>query len=358
MEVGRTRWKWEPGGARTRSNLWMTRKDIELETAQETRRTARLLDLIWRISSAPRQWSRRRLADHYEVSERQITKDLDILRHGLRFPIQRSGDGYYFESVPRLPTATFSFEEALALLLAVRAGGRLAGVDGEALAAAVGRLESLFPRELRSVLRSVDPEVADPAGREERLAVLQAAIGQRRQVQIEYAATSNRGEVTERVVDPYAAIPYVKSWYLVGHCHLRGAVRLFKIDRIRDLRPLETRFAPPDDFDLAEFLARGWGIMRGVEGAPEEVVLRFRPPSANFVGEEVWHPAQQLHWEPNGSLLYRVRVVITPELQRWVYHYGRDVEVLAPDHLRKWVLAEAGSVAALGANGHDTEQAS
>ena len=88
----------------------MTRKDGALETAQETRRTARLLDLIWRISSAPRQWSRRRLADHYEVSARQITRDLDSLRHGLRFPIQRSGDGYCFESVPCLPTATFSFE--------------------------------------------------------------------------------------------------------------------------------------------------------------------------------------------------------------------------------------------------------
>ena len=95
--------------------------------------------------------------------------------------------------------------------------------------------------------------------------------------------------------------------------------------------------------------------MRGVEGRPEEVVLRFRPPSANFVGEEVWHPAQQLHWEPDDTLLYRVWVVITTELQRWVYHYGRDVEVLAPDHLREWILAAAGSVAALGSNGHGKE---
>lgn len=43
-----------------------------MENLQETRRTTRLLDLIWRITAAPRQWSRKRLAEHYEVSERQV----------------------------------------------------------------------------------------------------------------------------------------------------------------------------------------------------------------------------------------------------------------------------------------------
>ncbi len=43
-----------------------------MEHPQEVRRTTRLLDLIWRISSAPRRWSRKRLAEQYEVSERQV----------------------------------------------------------------------------------------------------------------------------------------------------------------------------------------------------------------------------------------------------------------------------------------------
>lgn len=317
-----------------------------MENLQETRRTARLLDLIWRISTGPRQWTRRRLADHYEVSERQITKDLDILRHGLRFPIQRSVDGYFFEQVPRLPTVSFSFEEALALFLAVRAGGTLAGVDGEALAAAIGRLESLFPRDLRSVLRAADTDVADPSGRGELLSTLQVAVGQQQQVWLRYAAVSTGEGITERVVDPYAIIPYVKSWHLIGHCHLRNDVRLFKLDRIRQLRPLATRF-PPANFDLAEFLGRGWGLMRGVEGPVEEVVLRFRPPSAAFVSEEQWHPSQQVKREEGGTVLFRVTVTVTPELRRWVYRYGREVEVLAPLSLREWVMQEAQATVAL-----------
>jgi predicted DNA-binding transcriptional regulator YafY len=231
--------------------------------------------------------------------------------------------------------------ELIGLLLAVRAGGTLAGVDGEALAAAVGRLESLFPKDFRMVLRQADAEAADPSGRVERLAALQIAVGQRRQVWIEYAAASKGGEITERVVDPYALIPYVKSWHLVGHCHLRDDVRLFKLDRIRHLRPLDTRFAVPDDFDLAEYLRRGWGLMPGIDGPVEEVALRFSPPTASFVAEEVWHPAQRVEREPDGAVIFRVAVVVTPELRRWVFRYGSDVAVLAPAHLRAWVIAEA-----------------
>ena len=178
-----------------------------MENPQEVRRTARLLDLIWRVSSAPRQWTRKRLADQYEVSERQITKDLEVLRHGLRFQIQRSPEGYYFEQVPRLPTASFSFEEALALLLAVRAGGTLAGVDGEALAAAIGRLESLFPRDLRPVIRADGGDMATSANREATLALLHTAVSRRR-VRMRYAAASHGGAIAEREIDRIVREPH------------------------------------------------------------------------------------------------------------------------------------------------------
>lgn len=315
-----------------------------MENVQELRRTRRLLELTWLIANAPRQWNRKRLATRYEISERQITKDLDLLRHGLHFPIERSLEGYYFERVPRLPNASFSFDEALALLLATRAGMALAGVDGAALAAAVGRLESLFPREFRAVLRAAAADTADPTGRAESLATLQVAVGQRRRIQLEYAAASKGGEVTERAVDPYAVIPYGKSWHLVAFCHLRDDVRLFKIDRIRQLRPLDDRFPAPE-FDLAEFLGRGWGLMRGVDGPVEEVALRFRPPAASFVTEESWHPSQRVAWTPDGAAIFRATVIVTPELRRWVFGYGSDVEVLTPDHLRDWIGAEARAVA-------------
>ncbi len=59
------------------------------------------------------------------------------------------------------------------------------------------------------------------------------------------------------------------------------------------------------------------------------------------VAEEQWHASQRVAWEPDGSALFRVTVAVTPELRRWVYRPGREVEVLAPVHPRAWVVAEA-----------------
>lgn len=73
----------------------------------ETTRLARLLDLAWRIGNQPGRWDRAALACHYEVSERQITKDLDLLRHTFRCEIVRDAPlfrpgGYRFATPPRL----------------------------------------------------------------------------------------------------------------------------------------------------------------------------------------------------------------------------------------------------------------
>lgn len=312
---------------------------------------SRLLELIWLISSAPRYWSRRRLAEKYEVSERQITKDLDLIRNGLRFSVRRSPTGYFFETVPRLPTTSFSFEEALALLLAVRVGGTIAGVDGEALAAAVGRLESVFPGELRAVLRQAEGDTLKHQQRLQWLAALNLAIAQQQQVRLVYAAVSHGGTVTERIVDPYAIIPYGRSWHFVGYCHLREDTRLFKLDRIQQLHPLTSTFTQPASFDLAAYLQQGWGLMRGVAGPTEQVVLRFAQPVASFVAEEQWHPSQAVTWEADRSAIFQVQVVVTPEFQRWVFGYGSKVRVLAPASLREWVRQEALLVAAQAGEG-------
>ncbi len=71
------------------------------ETAQEDRRITRVLNLLARINAEPRQWTRKRLAAHYGVSERQITKDLSVLEHALDITIRHTQAGYYLD--PPLP---------------------------------------------------------------------------------------------------------------------------------------------------------------------------------------------------------------------------------------------------------------
>ncbi len=309
----------------------------------ETRRVARLLDLAWRVAAAPRRWSRRRLAEHHDVSERQITSDLSVLRHGLRWQIHASRTGYYFDPVPHLPGVQFSLPEALALLLAVRTTAAIPGVVSADLAAAIARLAALLPAGLQS-LATLPDTPASP--REQTLRALQLALSQRQRVHIIYQAAANEGALTERDVDAWAIYPYGRSWHCLGYCHLRRAVRDFKVDRILSVAPKPVTYTVPADFDLADYLGEGWGIMRNTGDPEADVVLRFTPRAGRWVREERWHATQQVIDEPDGHIRFTVRTPLTPEFRHWVFHYGSEVEVLSPPDLREWVYAEAESVAA------------
>lgn len=309
----------------------------------ETRRVSRLLDLAWRIAVAPRHWTRHRLAAHYEVSERQITSDLTLMRHGLHWQVRTGHTGYYFDPLPAVPGVQFTLPEALALLLAVRASMALPGIGSVELTAAIARLASLVPSQLQPLVAL--PELL-PSPREQTLRTLQLALGQRQRVHLTYETASRGGEVTERDFDPYAIFPYGRSWHVIGHCHLRNAIRDFKADRIVAVAPRAIPYAIPADFNVADFLNGGWGLMRDTGEPAQEVVLRFSALAGRWVREERWHTTQEITDEADGQVLFRVHVPITPELRRWIFHYGTEVEVLTPSSLRQWMRDEAESVAA------------
>lgn len=316
----------------------------------ETTRIARILDMIWRISREPQHWTRQALAETFEVSERTITADIQIIRHRLHFDLESDyGRGYYFTSLPKLPSVSYSLPEALALILAAQASRQLGGISQPDLSAAIARLASVIPDDLRAMIDQFgNAPAASPEDerRQEMLTALGRAVSTNRRLEISYAAASRGGAETTREVDPYALIPYQRSWHMAGYCHLRQDIRVFKIDRIKEVRELTRTFVPDEQFDLTTFLNEGWGLMRGLDLPVEEVELRFEPLAARWVADETWHPSQQVEWNDDGTLTFKVRIQVTPEFQRWVFRYGREVQVIAPGHLREWVRDEAAAILA------------
>lgn len=316
----------------------------------ETTRVARILDIIWRISREPQRWTRKDLAEAFEVSTRTIGKDLEIIRHRLHFDLESDRKrGYYFKSLPKLPSVSYSLPEALALILAAQASRQLGGISQPDLAAAIARLESVIPDDLRAMIDQFGNAPAaspDDEHRQDMLTTISRAASTNRRLEITYASASRGGAETTREVDPYALIPYQKSWHMAGYCHLRQDIRIFKIDRIKEVRETARTFVPDEQFDLTAFLNEGWGLMRGLELPVEEVELRFESLAARWVADETWHSSQKVAWNDDGTLTFKVRIQVTPEFQRWVFRYGREVQVVAPDHLREWVREEAAAILA------------
>jgi predicted DNA-binding transcriptional regulator YafY len=75
---------------------------------------------------------------------------------------------------------------------------------------------------------------------------------------------SGRSEETEREVDPYGVLRRESYWYAVGHCHLRGGLRLFRVDRVLEAEVLDETFALPEGLGSPE------AALKALEDAPRE----------------------------------------------------------------------------------------
>lgn len=177
---------------------------------------------------------------------------------------------------------------------------------------------------------------------QETLRRVSAAAQQQRYVQITYYAMGRRRR-TLRKVAPYKIWFYDETFYVIGHCELRGDLRLFAVDRIEEITLLDEPFELPAGFDAEAFMESSFGIFRG---DPVKVRIRFSPQVAGYIAEKIWHPSQVLTPADDGGVIFCAEVAGLEEIKLWVLRWGAGATVLEPEDLRAAIIAETGAMAA------------
>ncbi len=184
------------------------------------------------------------IAARFGVSEAELEHDLELLPLcGLppytpdRLIEVEIVDGHvwirfaeYFDRPLRL-----SAEEGLGLLTAGRALLAVPGSDEHgALARALDKLASAL-----GAAEGLAVEVGEPA----HLDALRRAAGAHERVEIDYYSFG-RDATTTRQIDLRSVFHAFGHWYAAAYCHQAEGERLFRLDRIRAVRPTGERFDP------------------------------------------------------------------------------------------------------------------
>jgi predicted DNA-binding transcriptional regulator YafY len=305
------------------------------------------IDRLLRSRIAP---SKQKLLAALEVSEPTLKRDLEYMRSRLGAPItwDRSAGGYrYAAAEPEftIPGLWFSADEIHALLLIIYLVDQIqpsflrdqVKPFRDRLAAIADRTSGNFEpisRRVRLVAgatRIASPECLD--------SVIRATLARKR-LRIVYQSRSRATE-TEREISPGRLIYYRTDWYLDAWCHSADAPRRFAVDAIRSVRILE---APAHEIP-PEPERTGYGIFAG--SPVNQAVLRFNAAVAPWVISSVWHPHQKLESLSDGRVLLRVPYSHEKELLMDILRHGADVEVLAPESLRRRIAETLASAASL-----------
>ncbi|UQN08641.1 YafY family protein [Deinococcus sp. QL22] len=201
------------------------------------------------------------LARRLEVSPRTVQRYVARLQD-LGIPVEgRRGVGGAYRLKPgfRLPPLMFTPEEALAAALGLRTLRHL-GLHALAPAAeaASAKLARTLPAALKDDVQALEDSVQLDASPwvvttdARLLATLLQAVHTTCRVAFMYAAPATPPIL--RQADVYRVVHLDGRWYAVGHCHLRAALRSFRLDRMSDLSVLRDPFTPPPGFDAAAYL--------------------------------------------------------------------------------------------------------
>lgn len=171
-----------------------------------------------------------------------------------------------------------------------------------------------------------------PLIRAEILDTIRLAIKQGREIYLSYRSRSTR-HATGRALQPYGFL-FGNRHYLVGMSPDRhpGESRLFTLASIQSVRIAERTFRRDPTFSLQRFAERAFGVF---QEQPRDIVWRFKPEAAPAARDFLFHPSQTLEEQSDGSLIARFRAGGLVEMAWHVYTWGGDLEVLAPDELKK-----------------------
>ncbi len=188
------------------------------------------------------------LASYFEVSERTIYRDIDALSQ-LRVPIisyEGLGGGYEIDPSYFMPSIKLSEQEILMLLMVLKAGEELRipnmVKDYNLLSSKVlNALTDDERQEAAKVLSHIDFNMIRimPKGYiQDVLKILLEAFNKSCDLEVAYYHPE-RDETDYRRFSPTKLFFENGGWYVTGHCHLRQAMRTFRLDRIVSMTCLE-----------------------------------------------------------------------------------------------------------------------
>jgi len=308
----------------------------------------RLITLIMLLQRRPNQKAAE-LAEGLSVSKRTIHRYIGMLDEmGIPVYSERGPHGgFSLVRGYKMPPLVFTPEEAVAIYLGTSLVEEMWGrLYRDAAQGALAKLDNLLPNEqrhevawARRTLLATDMHRADHTPLAPLLEKLRRATRERRRVTLVYRSR-NQLKPLQRDLDPYALIHRWGWWYVIGYCHLREAVRTFRVDRIVELTLLDRTFEMPADFDIQEYLAAETQAQPRVH-----VRMRFAPEAAlrALDNRAFWDTVEE---QPDGSV---VVTFVVPDLEwaAWTaLGYGPHAVVLEPEELRRLVSERASAIVA------------
>ena len=266
------------------------------------------------------------LAAEFEVSPRTIYRDVEALSSA-GIPIYtepgRNGGIYLLQDFI-LDRAVLSENEKQEVLTALQSISATGYIDGKEM---LTKLSALFHINTRNWLEVDFSRWGKCACDNSKFDILKTAVIQCKEIKIVYENTNS--ERSTRIIQPLKISYKSKEWYLKAFCKEKQDFRIFKLNRILELKLLENTFVP-----------RPYPEEKNNDQQPyHQIALLFSKEIAYRVYDEF--DETEIEYQKNGDLVVHAEIPVDPWLIGYLLSFGTQVEIIEPKYLKNVLAAQA-----------------
>lgn len=133
-------------------------------------------------------------------------------------------------------------------------------------------------------------------------------------------------------ISPWSLVWDDSNYYLLGYDTEKGEIRHFRVDKMTDVLPTETKRSGKDEFlkyDLVSYSNAAFGMFGG---KMEKVTLKCTNRLANVILDRFGRNTVILN--DRESFRVSVNVIPSPVFLGWVLSFGGEIEILSPENVK------------------------
>lgn len=169
------------------------------------------------------------------------------------------------------------------------------------------------------------------------------------QIQITYAkGWKNEGQATlsTRTVEPYHIVNLQGTWYLLASASdSNREIRQYALTRIKAAKVLNKVFEVPHGFDIQKIMNVTFGQFIGDPSDTIEICVVIKKQVAHLAMEHQFSALEKKTTLSNGDMKISFPATSSGpwpfyHIKSWILSWGSDIEVIAPEELKRIVAEE------------------
>ncbi len=283
------------------------------------------------------------IAEHFEVSDRTIKRDIEYMRYRLDAPLfySRDKNGYvysekfkFLENLDEKMVLFYAFVKSISDNLHY-----IPMITDEILE----KITDVTSSEYVELADSISYELSEFERIDNNyIRNIFESLLEKKQLKIDYI--NSFGKSSSRNIEPIRIINYTGKWYLLAFCHKAESFRVFSLSRVSSIKSTEEKYRVNySKEEIDKFLESGFGIFKSDKTT--EVTIRFSSPIYNIIKNQIWHNKQKVRTITHGkqsenkkSIELTFPVGDYEEILGKVLKYGENAEVISPTDFReRWI---------------------